>query len=456
MGKALIFLIQIVIFVVASVWIVQRPGSVVINWGDYTLTVQLGYLLLLSLAFVITAMVFYRTALAIMAIPEKAVQFRRQRLHEKGYRALLQGFSAVAAGNGKEAVHLASKARGSLSGDDGLVLLLEAQAFRLAGDSKSCEASLKELMEHRDLAYLGVRGMIKLSVENGRMDKALAFAQQALAAHPKQPEMLRMAYQLQLRNQNWEQAGKTLTLALRKGAFTREQAESDRAALFVAGAEQKLEEGALDDAVKKLKQAQKRYPAFVPAAVRLACLLKEQGKNRQAAKVIEKTWKKNPHPELAEVWAKLAPEPKAKDKSTARRLRWAEKLIDLKPDSAESQIAAARAAIADRLWGEARAYLEEAAALQPCARVYRLRAELEEKATQDDKKAEYWREKASSASPDKVWTCKLTGRVYDSWSPVAEPHGSFNTIVWSYPQEAGIACLQDQMYFWSSDLLQLG
>lgn len=456
MGKALLFLTQITVFVTAAVWAVQRPGDVVINWGGYVFTVQLGYLLIASLVVVIIAMLVYRLVLAVMSIPQKAAGFRRKRLHDKGSRALLQGFSAVATGNGREAVRLAFRARGSLGGDDGLLLLLEAQAYRLNGDTQACEAALKALMDHRDLAYLGVRGMIRLSVENGNVEKALDLARQAMASHPGNPEMLLLAYQLQLRGRDWEQAGKILTLAVRKRAVSKEQEKSDRAALAFAEAERTLLEGpeAIGEAITKLKQAHRKHPGFVPVAVRLACLMIENGKKRRAIKIIEQAWKISPHPELARVWEELSPESRAKD--PAARLRRAEKLIGINENSPESYVVAARAAMSERLWGEARTFLDRAISLQPGAKVFRLRAELEEKATGSADAALEWLEKAESAPPDKVWMCNTTGRIYDKWSPVAEPHGSFNTIIWSYPQEAGITCLRGQGDIWSSDLLQLG
>ena len=42
-------------------------------------------------------------------------------------------------------------------------------------------------------------------------------------------------------------------------------------------------------------------------------------------------------------------------------------------------------------------------------------------------------EKAADAPASKVWTCKVSGRIYERWLAIAEPHGSFNSIVWDYP-----------------------
>ncbi len=406
----------------------------VVNWNEYTLTVQLGYLLLGLLAGLFIILVVYRIVLALLALPGRASEFRRGRLVAKGQRALMRGFVAAVAGNGKEALKQAERARAALSGDEGLLFLLEAQAYRMQGDMESCEAALKKLSYHKDLAYLGVRGMIRLSVESGRMDMAMQYARQAMLSHSGQPEMLRMVYQLQLSGREWEQAGKTLTIAVRKGAIPKERAESDKAALGMAKAEEMVRKGQDEgEAIKEIQKVNRKYPDFLPASIYLAEAYTKAGKKRKAARIIEKAWKIEPHPELAGVWEKLAPGPKVSD--PARGLRWSEKLVILRPDSAESHLLAARAAMEDSLWGEARKHLDLAEAIKPGARLFRLRAELEDRATHSSIAYAHWLEKAAQAPPDKVWVCKITGRIYEEWSPVADPGGLFNTIIWGYPDE---------------------
>src|SRR6185295_17797099 len=110
-----------------------------------------------------------------------------------------------------------------------------------------------------------------------------------------------------------------------------------------------------------------------------------------------------------------------------------ERLVALRPDDAESQLAAAEAAIEQGLWGSARAYLERADSIRPGPRLYRLRARLAQ-ALDRPEEASLMLRKAAEAPPDKTWVCAETGRTYEHWSPVAQPHGSFNTIIWDYPQ----------------------
>lgn len=433
MLKSFLFILRTFIFVAAAIWMVQLPGSAVMSWGEYTITVKLGYLLVFLLLLVLTSLAIYRIILGLIALPSKAKEFQSRRKSQTGYRALLQGFVAIAAGDGAQALKLSKKARKSLEGDDGLMLLLEAQAYRLKDNKEACETVLRELIDHADLSYLGIRGMIRFSIEEGKIDRAIELTQRALTSHPGHPEVLRLAYQLQLRDHNWKQAEKALEAAARKKALPTEQIDSDRAALKLAEAEKLMREGFPAESLKYLRLAHKKHPGFVPAALELASYLTENNKAGQAAKIIEKTWKTNPHPELAQMWMDIIPKSKAGD--PAKRLRWTERLVAAKPDSAESQILAAKSAMEDQLWGEARSYLSQAERYDHDSRVYHLRAEVEKKAGSSEDEIEHWKEKASEALPGKVWLCKLTGRVYNKWSPVSDPHGSFNSIIWDYPRE---------------------
>jgi uncharacterized membrane-anchored protein len=65
--------------------------------------------------------------------------------------------------------------------------------------------------------------------------------------------------------------------------------------------------------------------------------------------------------------------------------------------------------------------------------LYRLWARLAERLGHSEE-ARRWLEKAADAPQGKVWTCLETGRIYDKWTAVAEPHGAFNTIRWDYPR----------------------
>jgi HemY protein len=431
MFRALWFAVKVAVIAAAALWISKRPGAVEINWLGYDVTAQIGFVFACLLVFVLVLLVLHRAFLALMSLPQRWRRYRERERQAKGYRALTRGLSAAAAGDAKHAVVFAGRARKYWPNDKALAVFLEAQAARLRGDKDKAEQSFRRLLENRDTAFLGLRGLISAALEDGQTERALVFARQALKLHAKQPWLLRTVYELELQVRDWDGAEATLKSAVRYKAVTGEKARGDRIAMLLYRADKAAARGAEGPALKALTDAAKLNPGFVPAAERLAAAYIRQGRRRKAISVIEKAWKQNPHPSLAALWEKIAPENKPSD--PAVRLRWFEKLVALRPDSMESQLAAARAALDSGLWGEAQQYLNMAGTLGDSARLCRMRARLAEKRGHPAEAAR-WLEQAADAPGGEVWYCAQTGRLYENWSPIAQPHGAFNTIRWGRPQ----------------------
>ena len=68
-------------------------------------------------------------------------------------------------------------------------------------------------------------------------------------------------------------------------------------------------------------EAQKLAPTFVPAASLAARLLAEGGQQRKASRIIDKAWRANPHPELAQTYSELRSGKSAATSSNASK-RW--------------------------------------------------------------------------------------------------------------------------------------
>ncbi len=427
MIKTLWFLTKLSLTIGAAVWLGTRKGSVDIDLMGYSLTIQAGaFLLTLFLAFFILFFV-YRIIRAIFRAPKALASYREKDRRKKGYRALTRGLVAVAVGDSKRATHFSKQTKSYLNGENGLPVLLEAQAARLRGEEGLAQNKFELLMKDKDAAFLGIRGLLKSAIDEGNMALALDYARRAQELHPHQEWILRTTYDLEIRNGLWSDALETGKRALKIGALSEQKAISDRIAIHLMRYDYETENGDPAIAIKQLKQAYRLNNYFVPTVTRLASYYIHHNKHRKAAKIIEQAWPHNPHPDLTDLWMILAPEKQNK------KLKWSEKLVALNTDSAESQIAAARAAMDMNLWGEAKAYLTVAEKIHPSARVFRQRAIVEQNSTQNDDAIHDLMEKAANALPDKKWVCRQTGLTYDSWSAIALPHESFNTIIWDYP-----------------------
>lgn len=431
MIQTLWFFIKVAVIVGVTVWIATRSGSVDINVMEYSMSIHAGvFFVALAFLFIVT-LLLYRFVRAIVSVPKTLARYQEKDRRKRGYRALTRGLVAVAAGDVKKATQFSRQTRSLLPNENGLPVLLEAQAARLRGEDGLAQNRFQELMKDKDAAFLGIRGLMKSALDEGNMALALDYAQQAQKNYPKQGWILKMVYLLEVKNCRWNDALQTGRLAAKAGSLPQEKIVSDRIAIHLMRSDYEFAKGDSRIAARELEKAYKLDPCFVPSAARMAEYYIQQNKKRKAIVAVEKAWSKNPHPELAEIWDELAPE--QSDKNTNRRLKWYERLVSLKPESAESQIMAARAAMDMDLWGEAKAYLMIAEKIYPSARLFRLRAIVEQNSTHNEDAIHDLMERASEAMPDKVWICKETGLVYDEWSAVATPHESFNTIVWDIP-----------------------
>lgn len=431
MLRALWFFLQLAVVVCAAIWIASQQGAVDVRWNDYDVSVNLGIFLLAIVLFTLVVVTLFRFFSAIVAVPESFSRRRKEKNRAKGFQSLTRGFVAIAAGDAKKATQYAKEVRGLLPDERGLPLLLEAQAARLRGEESVARSSFEQLLGDKDAAFFGIRGLLKSSLDEGDTVKALGYAKTALEQNPKQPWILKSVYDLELRNKQWEAAAKTLERVKKAKVLDDVAATKDEVALLLLLAEQDRLGGHEDSSIRKIERAVKLDPAFVPAVVKLAEYYLARGKSSKVSGLVERAWKTNPHPDLIALWDRIAPEIKAND--TTKRLRWFEKLVAIKPDAADGQIAAAKVAMEAGLWGEARAYLTVAENLRPTSQVFRVRADLEEHATHNTMAVRHWLELAAQATPDPVWYCTHTSHIYDRWSPVAEPHGSFNTIEWGHP-----------------------
>ena len=168
---------------------------------------------------------------------------------------------------------------------------------------------------------------------------------------------------------------------------------------------------------------------------RLASRLAARGDKRRARKILESAWAEFPHPDLARAFAALAP-----DEDPLARLQRTARLAKLRPDSGESHIAIAEAALAAELWGEARRHLRLALlAPNPGRRVFRLMARLEEEEHGDPVAARQWLSRAAEAEPDPAWVCRHCAASAPVWHPLCPSCEAFDGLIWASPARPAIA-----------------
>jgi HemY protein len=228
-------LIKIVLFVcvVAMVallggYLLEADGGLRVEFAgmEYNLT---PFLTVVALVLLVFAVWLFLKLMGVLVATWKFLNgdetalsryFDRNR-ERKGYDALSEGMTALAAGEGREAMAKAARAEKYLDRPE-LTNLLTAQAAEMSGDTKKAGEVYKKLVSNPATRFVGVRGIMKQKLSEGDTTTALALAEKAFALKPKHVETQDVLLNLQAKTEDWSGARKTLSAKLKSGSLPRD------------------------------------------------------------------------------------------------------------------------------------------------------------------------------------------------------------------------------------------
>jgi HemY protein len=414
-----------------AVWLAERPGAVTVQWRGWRLDTSVGVLfagLLIAILLAVALWLLYRW---IVGAPGALLEGWGESRRRRGYRALTQGLAAVAAGDAVEAQKNARKAEQLLS-EPSLTLLLSAQAAQLNGDREGAKQTFKAMLDDEHMAFLGLRGLIAQSLNDGNQAQALDYAERAFRLRPQTPWVVHSLFDMQAQIGRWREAQETLETGLRTRVVTADKGRVLKALLLVERSRQLERDGKDGEALGLAREAFGLAPERIAVASRLAELQIKAGQGNRAMKTLERTWTLAPHPDLAQLYLKASGESDA-----LKRVGLVRRLVEHKIDDVESHVAIAQAALDAGLWGEARHHLELAGGEHPTARICRMMADVEERSGGNSGKVHEWLARAADAPADRAWRCTACGAHHETWRPVCESCGAFGTLHWRAPGTYG-------------------
>ena len=413
-------------------WVASHPGTITVEWMGWrieempvalALGVLLVSLLLLWLAF--------RLLRWIIGMPFAAADVWHRRQRRKTQEAITTGMTALLAGNAEAASRAAAKA-GRLAPANPLARLLQAQAALSKGELRSAQAHFNTLKEDPATEPAALHGLYEIAMRQNDVAAAQAIAERAQRRYPDLPWASQALLRFAALAGDWPKVRRLLEQMRRAGLIDKQTQYRQQAATLAAEA-LALEDSTPDKALELALKAHRLDPSLVPAALVAGRLLAARGKLRKAAKVLEKTWKLSPHPDIAEVYAHLRSGDAPRD-----RLARVQQLLKRASGGEEGAVALARAAIDAQDWevalGALRPWLNE----NPSARIFLLMAELEEARSGDIGRMREWLRRARHARPDPAWVAQ--GFVSPVWLPLT-PDGEIGTLRWGEPPQGNAAPL---------------
>lgn len=426
MTRLVLFLVGVLLLASGLAWLADRPGSLLITWQGYEIETSVFRAVVLFAALVGVAFLVWSLLSQIWSSPAAVSHFMTRRRQRRGLDALSSGMIAIGAGDRTTATRYAVQARKSLPNEP-LTHLLRAQAAQLSGDKATARRIFEAMLANPETEQLGLRGLFLEASREGETEAQRQFAERALKLNPKLSWPVEALFDLQCKVGDWADALETLALARRHGHVERPVADRRRAVLLAAQA-QALEEEDSERSLSLALEAHGLAPSLVPAAAVAGRLLAARGNTPRAAKIMQKTWLKSPHPELATAYAYARIGDSPRD-----RLDRVKHLFTLNPMSIESSIAVAVAAIEARDYAEARRILQPFLEQGLTRRIATLMARIEAEDTGDKGKAREWLARAATARRDAAWIAD--GVIADRWAPVSPVTGKIDAFEWRVPAD---------------------
>jgi HemY protein len=437
MLSALSALFRILLIAGAVLWLARLPGELVLNWQDYVVSINVGFLLGTCLIAVVLLLILHRAFLEVLIFPKFWRWYQTDRRVRKGLDLQAEALNALAAEDAGTALQLADKSQRLLPEGygEGLSQLVKAQAARQAGKTELMLHAYQNLADHKSTAILGLRGQIAALMESNQPFEALHLIKATLKGKTTRASWVwQVGYDLAIQTEDWDFAWDALRQCERQKLLDMAVIRKNQVALLALLADRSQKSQSRMTAQDYLQQAYKLAPGFTPIVLRLAELYRDKDKDNKARHLIERAWVTQPHPQLVALWDQLVPSSVAK--KTLHLTAWRRNLAKLNPGAYESHLMLAEATLAEGLWGEAKAALQAAEEIANTQRLQKLWARYEDVVNRDEAAVKRRLLMVNQAAPDPVWFCTRTGRIYPHWMPLALPHRSFNTVQWGRPEHA--------------------
>jgi HemY protein len=435
MIRIVVFFLLILALGFGFSWLADRPGELYIIWQGQRVSMTLMVAAVLVTGLVVAVMFGWWLVRTIWTSPQSMTRYFRARKRDRGYQALSTGLIAVGSGDAPLARKMLDRTKGLISSDsEPLIHLLEAQASLIEGKTEDARKKFEAMAEDPETRELGLRGLYLEALRVGAHEAARHYAEKAVEKGPHLPWAAEATLEYRTQAGRYDDAIRLLEGQRVLAGMDRKAHDRKKAVLLTGRALSKLDadpKGARDDAQMALKLA----PDMVPAATTAAKAYAREANIKKALAILEQVFKLTPNMEL--VTNHLG----AGGATAQEKLKRAERLESLQPNSYEGVYAVAWAALDARDFPLARAKAEAAARIAERESIYMLMADIEDAESGDQGRVRHWLAQALRAPRDPEWVAD--GQVSPHWLPVSPVSGKLDGFEWKQAYGAAQGAIED-------------
>jgi HemY protein len=424
-GKLRLFL-QLLLFSALIVFLSLFQGKVSIEWFDYQINLPIAVLIAFILVFFGVLNLLYKILNWLMHFPEKYSNFLLKKRKNKGHQLLLDGITAIVAGQPKEAKDFVSLSR-ELIPDYPLTLFVEAQCAQITGDADTATQYFNRMLKDQRLMFLGLRGLVNQAKSRQNFIEAKNLLIEAHKIRPDSPWVLDEILMIDIilaKQGCFESLAKTNVPRY----LTKEIWSKHQAAISWLKFQNQKDFLSDDDKIGFLEDVCNNEKSWIMPAFHLAELLIKKENFNRAQKVIVSVFKHSSHRYFYDLW-KLA-----NHKMDIMDLYQSfEKLVSNKPNGYESLFIMGKISIEAGIVGQSKHYINQLLEKNPTKEAYELMIAIEKMNPQKigNSNIEDILQKAINANQNYKWICNACGNQPKEWNVSCCECESFDQIKWS-------------------------
>ncbi len=355
-------IIGLLVAVVATLWVKEDNGYILIGYGHWTIEGSLALFLLTGAMLFILSYVLLRSLARLWAMPDQLQGWNGRRLATRARHSLTQGLLELAEGNWKTAEqHLTQHA--SQSETPLLNYLAAARAAQLQGEDERRDDYLQLAHESMPAADVAVGlTQAELQLAHQQYEQALATLTHLRGLSPKHSYVLTLLKRLYVNLGEWERLEELLPELRRRKAVS----EAEYQALEIQVYRERMasmnsDPEALEQLWQRMPKTLRQHPPLMKSYVSLQIALNE---GLRVAPLITEALKRQWDPELVRLYGRID------SGDVSHHLTSAEAWLKERPQDADLLLTLALLCLRNKLWGKARSYLEASIGISPKVEAY--------------------------------------------------------------------------------------
>jgi HemY protein len=372
--------------VIAAVIARDDPGYLVINYQDWVIETSAVLAVVVLLLFFAALYLLLRLYINTRRMPKFVRRWRRHRRAERANAALTNGLLELSRGDWRKAERLLLRHVDN-SETPLLNYLTAARAAQKQGDDQRRDHYLQQAYKVMPKAEVAIGlTQAELQLKQGQMEQALATLTHLRQQAPRNMTVLKLLLRLYVQLHDWERLLELVPVTLKHKVIDRDEARRLEIKAHTALLQQASDDQQhLHDAWQRIGKTMRHNNTVLQAYVR-GLIRHRQGGEAEALvnQALERDW----DPELARLYGQLD------GADVGRQIRYAEEWLTHRRHDPVLLLTLGRLCLRNRLWAQARQYLETSMSLEPSMETCTELAHLFEQQGENDKALRYYRQGA--------------------------------------------------------------